>query len=107
MQRQSNIVFGNAISKTQRATENKPFNPVLPLRLDLLPSHPLRPPSASEEGPLLHSAADDPADHPVCVRDVSSALHEDGLPPADDPAGPRQVRRPSQHGNKHGATMSA
>lgn len=31
MQRQSNIVFRNAISKTQRATENKPFNPVLPL----------------------------------------------------------------------------
>lgn len=61
------------------------------LLLDLLPSYPLHPPGASEEGPLFHSAADDPADHPVCLWDVSAALHEDGLPPADDPACPSQV----------------
>lgn len=35
---------------------------------------------ASEESALLHSSSDDPADHPLCVRDVPSVLHEDGLP---------------------------
>lgn len=58
---------------------------------DLLSSHPLHPTCASEEDPLLHGLADDPADRPLCVWDVSSALYEDGLPPADDSARPGQV----------------
>lgn len=67
---------------------------------DLISSHTLHSPRASEEGPLLYGAADAPADHPVCVRDVSSALHEDGLPPPDDPAGPCQVRRARPTGGR-------
>lgn len=58
---------------------------------DLLPPHPLHPPCASEESALLHRSSDDPADHPLCVRDVPSALHEDGVPSPDDTAGSYSV----------------
>lgn len=67
------------------------FNPrsLLP---DVLSADPLHSPRASEESPLLYGSADDPADRPLCLWDVSSALHEDGLPPSDDTAGTYQVR---------------
>lgn len=78
------------------------------LHLDLLSTHPLHPPCAAEERPLLHRSADDSAHHPVCVRDVSSALHEDGLPPSDDTLGPCQVRRlrPTERGHRRSADLS-
>lgn len=60
--------------------------------LDLIPAHPLHSPRASEESPLLYRTTDDPAGHPLRLWHVSSALHEDGFPPPDDPAGPCQVR---------------
>lgn len=70
--------------------------------LDVISSYPLHPASPSEEGPLLHRASDDPADHRVCIWDASPALHEDGLPSSDDPSCPRQVRRPRPMGGRVG-----
>lgn len=67
--------------------EKKHFNHPPTLPPDLLSSHPLHPPCASEERALLHRSADDPADHPLCIWYVPLALHEDGLPPPDDTAG--------------------
>lgn len=60
--------------------------------LDFISAHPLHPPCATEESALLHCAADAPAHHSVCFWHVPPALHEDGLSPSDDPAGPCQVR---------------
>lgn len=71
---------------------------------DILPPYPLHPPGAPEEGALLHRVADDPADCPVCLWDVPSTLHEDGLPSAHDPAHPHQVGPPRHQGAEEAHT---
>ena len=73
---------------------------------DVLPPHPLHPPGAPEEGALLHGAADGPAGGAVCFRDVPAPLHEDGVPPAHDPARPRQVNTGTHTRTQHTNTQT-
>lgn len=89
-----NSVFYMQLSLLLLFNQKEPHLIFMFLRLDVLSSHALHPSRASEEGPLLHGPADDAAHHSVCIRNVSSALHEDGLSASDDSARPCEVRLP-------------